>query len=217
MQSNNYFFVCWDFFSWLHNQKEFTLHLPSMHLSKWKVHVKRLTWRSTKANLKQYRCKNLLYSLIEGGDGRFQHGGHQEAPVKVVFCDHSGMQFEEYQHLLFAIPRSLNLIFFKNGKKNVLESFQVQNRHVVKIDMRQNWGLLITFAFLTNIKLNICYYVGFINFTFVYIFCCILCVTLFDKWSSLLFLVKDKINSFPSSKKLFSSWLSARDDEGVTP
>lgn len=29
--------------------------------------------------------------------------------MKVVFCDHCGMQFEEHQHLVSAVPRCFNL------------------------------------------------------------------------------------------------------------
>lgn len=60
-------------------------------------------------HLQQYRCKDLSYSLVEGVDGRVQHGGHEEAVVKVVFCDYCGMQLEEHQHLLSAVPRCFNL------------------------------------------------------------------------------------------------------------
>lgn len=62
------------------------------------------------AHLQQYRCKDLSYSLVECVNGRVQHGRHKEALVKVVLCDHCGMQLEEHQHLLSAVPRRFNLI-----------------------------------------------------------------------------------------------------------
>lgn len=50
--------------------------------------------------LQQRRSENLSDSLVEGVDGRVQHGRHQDALVQVVFCDDGGTQFEEDQHLL---------------------------------------------------------------------------------------------------------------------
>lgn len=53
-------------------------------------------------HLQQRRSKDLSDGLVEGVDGRVQHGGHEDALMKVVFCDHCGLQFEEHQHLLCA-------------------------------------------------------------------------------------------------------------------
>lgn len=64
---------------------------------------------NTHAHLQQYRCKDLSYSLVEGVDGRLQHGRHKETLVKIVLCDHCGMQLEEHQHLLAAVPRCFDL------------------------------------------------------------------------------------------------------------
>lgn len=60
-------------------------------------------------HLQQRRCKDLSDSLVEGVNGRVQHGGHEDALMKVVFCDHCGLQFEEHQHLLCADLWCFNL------------------------------------------------------------------------------------------------------------
>lgn len=60
-------------------------------------------------HLQQRRRKDLSDSLVEGVDGRLQHGGHEDALMKVVFCDHCGLQFEEHQHLLCADLWCFNL------------------------------------------------------------------------------------------------------------
>lgn len=70
-----------------------------------------------KAHLQQHRCKDLSHSLIEGVNGRFQHRWHKKALVKVVLCDHCGMQLEENQHLLSPVTWSFNLTKGKNALK----------------------------------------------------------------------------------------------------